>query len=144
MNLKTQRSENKIWKPFEGKNEKMRKLDIVNVCIADTKIQNLTDVELTVVPHICSPISGQTIELAQAMHEHLIDLSLADSTNGNAELAIDILIGRDLYWKFFSGMLRRGLRGPVAEKTSLSWVLSDCVGSSLGFNEFVSTYFEVK
>ena len=56
LNLKTQRSENEILKPFEGKNEKMRKLDIVNVCIADTKIQNLTDVELTVVPHICSPI----------------------------------------------------------------------------------------
>ena len=53
----------KILKPFEGKNEKMRKLDIVNVCIPDTKIQNLTDVELTVVPHICSPISDQTIDL---------------------------------------------------------------------------------
>ena len=73
---------NTILKPFQGKNEKMRKLDIVNVCIADTKIQNLTDVELTVVPHICSPISGQTNELAQAMPEHLIDLPLANSTNG--------------------------------------------------------------
>ena len=54
LNLKTQRSENKILKPFEGKSEKMRKLDIANVCITDTKI----DVELTVVPHLCSPISG--------------------------------------------------------------------------------------
>ena len=71
LNLKTQRSENKILKSFEGKNKKMRKLDTVNVCIVDTKIQNLTDVELTVVAHICSPISGQTIELAQAMHEAL-------------------------------------------------------------------------
>ena len=107
-------------KPFEGQNEKIRKIDIVNVCIADTKVQNLRDVELTVVAHICSPISGQTIELAQAMLEHLIDLPLANSTNGNSELSIDILIGGDLYWKFFSGMLRRGLRGPVAE--NLLWV----------------------
>ena len=75
----------------------MRKFDIVNVWIADTKIQNLTDVELTVVPHIFSPISSQTIKLAQAMYEHLIDLPLADSTNRNSELAIDILVGGDLY-----------------------------------------------
>ena len=126
-------------KPFERKNEKMRKLDIVNVCIADTKTQNLKDFELTFVPHKRSPISGQTIELAQAIHEHLIDLPLADSTNGNSELAIDILIGGDLYWKFFSDMLRRGVRGPLAEKNSLGWVLSGCVGSSLGSSEFVST-----
>ena len=138
LNFKTQRRENKILKPFEGKNEKMKKLDIVNVCIADTKIQNLTDVELTVVPHISSPISGQTTELAQVMHEHLIDLPLADSNN--SELAIDILIGGDLYWKFFSGMLRRVLRGPVAEETSLGWVLSGCVGSLLGSSGFANTH----
>ena len=74
------------------------------------------------------------------MHEHLIDLPLPKSTNGNSELAIDILIGGDLYRKFFSGMLRRGLRGPVAEETSLGRVLSGCVGSLLGSSEFVSTH----
>ena len=83
MSLKTQRSENKILNSFEGKNEKMMKLDIVNVYIADAKTGNLKDVEQTVVPHIFSPISDQTIELTQAMQEHLIDLHLADSTNGN-------------------------------------------------------------
>ena len=74
------------------------------------------------------------------MDEHLIDLPLADSTNGSSELAIDILIGGDLSCKFFSGMLRRGLRGLVEEETSLGWVLSSCVGSSLGSSEFVSTH----
>ena len=83
LSLKTQRSENKILKSFEGKNEKMMKLDIVNVYIANTKIGKLKNVKQTVVPHIFSPISGQTIELTQAMQEHLIDLPLADSTNGN-------------------------------------------------------------
>ena len=67
-------------------------------------------------------------------------MSLADSTNGNSELAIDILIGGDLYRKFFSGMLRRGLRGPVAEETSLGRVLSGCVESSLGSSEFFSIH----
>ena len=125
---------------MKEKTKKLRKLDIVNVWIADTKIQNPTDVKLTVVPHICSPISSQTIKLAQAMYEHLIDLPLADSTNRNSELAIDILVGGDLYWKVFSSILRRGLRGPFAEETSLGWVLSGCVGSSLGSSEFVSTH----
>ena len=37
-------------------------------------------------------------------------------------------------------MLRRGLRGPVAEETSLGWVFSGCVGSLLGSSEFISTH----
>ena len=37
-------------------------------------------------------------------------------------------------------MFRRGLRGPVAEETSLGWVLSGCVGSSLVSSDFVSTH----
>ena len=74
------------------------------------------------------------------MHEHLIDLPLPKSTNGNSEFAIDILTGGDLYCKFFSGMLRKGLGSPVAEETSLGWVLSGCVGSSLGSGEFVSIH----
>ena len=85
-------------------------------------------------------ISGQTSEIAQAMHEHLIDLLLADSTNRNSELATDILIGGDLYWKFLTGMLRRGLRGPVAKETSLGWVLNDHVKSSLGPSAFVNAH----
>ena len=38
----------------------------------------------------------KTIELAQAIHQRFIDLPLADSTNENSELAIDILIDRDV------------------------------------------------
>ena len=38
----------------------------------------------------------ETIELSQAIHQRLIDLPLADSTNGNSELAIDILIDMDV------------------------------------------------
>ena len=37
-------------------------------------------------------------------------------------------------------MLRKGLRGPVAEETSLGWALSGCVGSLLRFSEFISTH----
>ena len=37
-------------------------------------------------------------------------------------------------------MLRKGLRGPVAEETSLDWGLSGCVGSLLGSSEFISTH----
>ena len=37
-------------------------------------------------------------------------------------------------------MLRKGLRGPVAEETSLGWAFSGCVGSLLRFSEFISTH----
>ena len=47
----------------------------------------------------------------------LIALKLADSTGGCAELDIDILIGDDYYWDFFSGEVIRGHGGPVAMET---------------------------
>ena len=48
-----------------------------------------------VVPFICSPLCDHNIELAQATYEHLIDLRLADASDGEAELKIDLLIGAD-------------------------------------------------
>ena len=43
-------------------------------------------------PFICKPICDQQLEFAQATYEHLISLNLADSTDGEANLKIDMLI----------------------------------------------------
>ena len=57
-----------------------------------------TEVELYVVPVICSPICDQKIEVARDTYNHLTNLRLADSSSGESELKIDVLIGADYYW----------------------------------------------
>ena len=92
--------------------------------------KNITvEVELCVITNICSPIAYQTIELAQATNEHMIELDLADRTDGHSELKIDVLIGADIYWKFITGETIRGKGGPVALNTVLGWVLSGTLDS---------------
>ena len=85
---------------------------------------NTVDVELHVVPFICKPICGQRLELAQATFEHLVTLNLADSSKGDTELKIDMLLGADFYWDFVTNDIIRGKEGPVAVRTSLGWVLN--------------------
>ena len=109
---------------------------MVHAKIKGIKKSITVDVELYVVPKICSPISCQTIDLAQATYEHIIDLELADSTYGSRVLKIDILIGGDFYWKFVTGGIVRGESGPVAINTTLGWLLS---GSCDWGCDFVTT-----
>ncbi|KAL9975369.1 hypothetical protein ACROYT_G012524 [Oculina patagonica] len=47
---------------------------------------------------ICGPIANQTIEVAQQCYPHLQGLPLADYSQGDEELEVDILIGADYYW----------------------------------------------
>lgn len=62
--------------------------------------------------------------LCQEKYEHLTGLHLADHSDGNSPLQIDILIGCDHYWELITGKVRRGESGPTAIQTHLGWVLS--------------------
>ena len=136
LRLVTVRSEKLIIKAFESKSQTARLMKVVKVKLKGWN-NNWNEIELYVVPQICSPLAGQTIEIAQATHEHLIGLQLADSTESCATLNVDILVGGNYYWQFFSGKIVRGTAGPVAMETSLGWVLSGSVQDTPGS----STYF---
>ena len=110
--------------------------------IWDVSMRHSRDVELFTVPYICSPISNQAIDLAKATYEHLIDLPMADSTDGKCELRVDILVGADLYWNFVSGKIVRNEDEPVAIETVLGWVLSGKMESGVNKNS-VSLMIEV-
>ena len=55
---------------------------------------------------------------------------LADSSDDNCPLEIDILIGSDHYWDTVTGEVRRGQIDPVAIHTELGWVLSGSTEST--------------
>ena len=88
LHLPTVRSENMILKAFELDSE-VKLMGLNNIW---------TEIELYVIPKICSLLHGQTIKIAQKCYEHLVGLKLADSMNGCHTLNIDILVGGDYYW----------------------------------------------
>ncbi|XP_065667931.1 uncharacterized protein LOC136088182 [Hydra vulgaris] len=73
---------------------------------------------------ICSPLSGQHIDIARNNYKHLKGLRLADYNNSEENLSIDILLRASYYWKFIENSIIRGATGPVAVKSKLGYLIS--------------------
>ena len=92
-----------------------------------TKSGGNQELDLFVVPHICDPLTTQTVSTCSKMYSHLSQLDLADISQDET-LEVDMLIGSDCYWEFVTGEIIRGQGGPVAVETTLGWVLSGPAG----------------
>ena len=79
---------------------------------------------LFTVPTICEPLTSQPIALCTEKCGHLSQLDLADYSEGDSEMCVDLLIGADYFWNLTTGRTVRGKSGPVAIHTKLGWVLS--------------------
>lgn len=77
-----------------------------------------------VVPTICEPLVSQPITTCVQSHPHLRALELADTSDENSSLPIDLLVGADYYWELVTGNTCRGEGGPTAIHTIAGWVLS--------------------
>ncbi len=90
------------------------------------KTKHGPDMELTllVVPLICQPLTTQPFDVCIKEFDHLSHLKLADFSNGETAMEVDILIGSDYYWSLSTGRMIKGMNGPVAVDTVLGWVLS--------------------
>lgn len=119
----------------------------IRVSVGNTNKLSSREIEAFVVPTICSPIGSQEINTAKNQFTHIRDIELADGDHGNKELEIDLLIGADFMWLFFTGATKRGENGegPVASCTILGWVLSGPVSGgkknpSLSSVNLISTH----
>ena len=99
---------------------------LCGVVRVEVKTRDGPDMELTLftVPHICDPLSAQPISLCAETCSDLLQLDLADTSDGETLMEIDVLIGSDYYWQLTTGKVLRGDSGPVAIHTRLGWVLS--------------------
>ena len=93
----------------------------VGVCLKGYPTMSLS---LHKVPSICEALSCQPITACVEANNHLLGLDLADSSKGNAQLPIDMLISCDYYWDLVTGNICRSERGPTAINTKLGWVVS--------------------
>ena len=130
LRLKLLKRDLMIIQTFEKEDPAPRWLDVVTGKFRGVGRDVVVEASMCVVPKICAPVACQSIELAQATYEHLIELDLADKTDGCSSLHIDVLIGADFYWKFVTGQTVRGASGPVALDTVFGWVLSGLCGDS--------------
>ena len=127
LKLPTVRTELLAVKTFASDIEKMQKLDVVNIKVRSCKNLNITELEVYVVPLICSPVSSQIINVVKESYEFLKDLELADNSDVSCEMEIDILVGANHYWDFVTGRIKRSGNGLTAVNTTLGWVLNGTV-----------------
>ena len=102
-------------------NKKVCPIVNVHLCLKEYPSMPLS---LYVVPSICKPLVGQPIDACVENYPHLLGLELADFSNTEASLPVDLLIGSDYYWELVTGQVCRGANGPTVIHTKLGWVLS--------------------
>ena len=116
LNLPILRSEKLILNAFESDSEEVRNIKVVKAEIRDIwKYTNKCR-------GACC--SKNLLTHFSTNHRDGPIHSRSDSTDGNSNLEIQVLIGGDQYWNFVSGKIIRNFGGPVAMETSLGWVLS--------------------
>ena len=123
LKLPTVGKETLLIKTFGDNSASVKECDIVQLCIRTIDGMSVY-VTAYVVPVICSPVSNQEIQSVVECYPYLQGLQLAcGAVNGT--VSVDLLIGADHYWSFFTGGIIRGdPSGPVALETKLGWVLS--------------------
>ena len=146
LNLKTESKSSMVLKTFATQNRK-RTLEKVKFCVKGNRGESVYVSAL--VSEICTPISGQFVNLAQEKYEHLRHLNLADHNPEGDRLCIDILIGADFYWPFMTGKIIKSDTdrfAPVAMQSILGYILSGEIvvtedvtcSSSTNFNEIIA------
>ena len=85
-----------LIKTFGESGARLQVCEIVQIAI-ETLNGTAVYVKTYVVPTICGPLSQQPTQLAREKFQHLQGLNLADSSPGDTDFPIDILVGADFY-----------------------------------------------
>ena len=97
-------------------------------------------VEAFLTPVVCSPLTNQRIEFVKENCPHLTGLELADNTDGQSELKIDILIGMDYCFSFSLEGRHKELVGLLQWRVSLVGFWEEVIRLPLGDNATTNSY----
>ena len=116
-------TETMVIKTFgiKSQNQQVCKVVKAGVNLRDGKSLEMSFLSVTL---ICEPIANQPIALAIENCNEFASLELADSSLGDDNLEVDILIGSDQYYKLVTGEVIQQCNGLTAIHTRLGWVLS--------------------
>ena len=90
-------------------------------------------IDTFVANNICNLLGKHDLYEIQSKYPHLSNIQLADDSNREGKMDIDLLIGLDHLSKFMQNAKREAedKQGPVAIKTGLGRILSGPVKSSM-------------
>ena len=89
-----------LIKTFGDDSASIKECDVVQLCVRTLDGLNVY-VTSYVVPVICSPVSNQQIQDTLKCYPYLQGLQFACGTSDT--VGVDVLIGADYYWSFFTG-----------------------------------------
>ena len=126
MNLNTVTKERLLINAFGAKEEEFKICDKVEIVVGSLFDKFEMKIDTFVVDNICNPLEKHDLYEIQSKYPHLSNIQLADDSNGEGKMEIDLLIGLDHLWKFMQNAKREAedKQGPVAIKTGLGWILS--------------------
>ena len=134
LKLKTIRTEKIIINAFGQMNSTVKNVDIVKLRIRSEK--EYREIEAICVPNISKPLKNQNIELAKQEIPELQKLYLADH-GGNQDMSIELLIGLDYYYSFFTG-IRKQYKSLTAIESIFGWVLCGTIKTNNKTNQETS------
>lgn len=125
LNLKPIAKEKLCIKTFGQDCNKVQTVEVVKLCLSNTKTHENVVITAHVVPMICSSLCNQDVNFAKEHYGHLSDLTLSESACSDGQpLEVNVLIGSDNYWNIVNGETRKGEGGPVAMNTMFGWTIS--------------------
>eukprot|EP00794_Sanderia_malayensis_P016989 gene16989-18701_t len=127
LRLPTLSQETLSIKTFGMNDGTLQVCDLTQIAVRSPFTDEVTYVDVYVVPMVCAPLTRQVIKEAVNLYPHLQRIPLADFNPNGEELDVQILIGADAIWNLMTGRSIRGELGPVALETKLGWVLSGTV-----------------
>ena len=85
-------------KTFGSEPEQLTDCDLTTICMTSAEPGRISIyLSAYTVPFICLPVSNQCIDLTQKNYPHLMDLKLADSSEGTLDSEVDYMISADYY-----------------------------------------------
>jgi len=102
LNLESKEVQRLSIATFGSTTQDLRRYGVVQVGLK-LKDGGNKELRLITVPSICEPLTTQPISLCLEKFEHLKQIDLADHSNGQDPLQINVLIGADYYWDLVIG-----------------------------------------
>uniref|UniRef100_A0A1X7VTJ0 DUF1758 domain-containing protein n=1 Tax=Amphimedon queenslandica TaxID=400682 RepID=A0A1X7VTJ0_AMPQE len=106
---------------FESRKEQSKSCEVVKIGL-ELKNNQLIELKLLVVPHICEPISNAAVALEK--YPKLKFLPFASDMEHSRQIKPEILLGCDQYWSLVTGEVVKSESGPTAINTHLGWILT--------------------
>lgn len=108
LKLKPLRKEKVIVKTFGSDNSRVQDLQVYRVKIKHKNCHGFCVVEVYCVPNVCSPLTHHYIAFVKASYPHVEGLELADRNVNCRNFNVNVLIGLDFYYRFFTGKMQKG------------------------------------